>query len=175
MRKIIIGRIGDSYGIKGWSHFISFTDPAENAFTYPNWQLEKSTDQFQSVKLECHKPHGNSFVIKLSHCKNPEEATLLRGKSIAVERADLPALTNNTYYWSDLVGLNVLNTKGESLGIIDHLFETGSNDVIVINSTEKQLNADVPLIKQNYIPYLSDVVKEIDLVKKIMVVEWELI
>ena len=187
MKKIILGRIGDTYGIKGWSHFLSFTDPVENIFTYKNWQIEQSKEQFEPIKLESYKAHGNSFVIKLVNCNNPEQALLHRGKSIAIKRCDLPTLNNNEYYWSDLIGLTVINTQGESLGIIDHLFETGSNDVIVINSTktraeaciknstETRAEACVLLLKQHYIPYLPSVVKEINLAKKTMLVEWELI
>ena len=172
-KKIIVGRIGDSYGVKGWSHFLSFTDPIDNIFDYKNWQLERSLNRFEPIKLEAHKPHGSSFVIKVTTCNDRDQALLLRGKSIAVERTDLPTLTNNEYYWSDLVGLNVINTKGELLGVIDHLFDTGSNDVIVTNQTS--LDAKIKLTKQHYIPYLSTVVTEINLEKKTMTVEWDLI
>ena len=174
-KKIIIGRLGDAYGVKGWSHLISFTDPHDNIFNYKNWQIQidrKDEDHFKPIKLDSYKPHGNGFVIKLPHCEDRDQALLLKGKSIAVERSELPVLSNDEYYWSDLVGLNVVNTKGESLGVIDHLFETGSNDVIV---TQISTTVGTYVAKQTiYIPYLKSVVKEISLEKQTMTVEWDL-
>jgi 16S rRNA processing protein RimM len=164
MKKIIVGAIGDAYGVKGWSHLISFTDPRDNIFNYKNWQLQvnrNNEDHFKPVKLDEYKSHGNGFVVKIANSNDRDQALLLKGKSIAVERSELPAPKKDEYYWSDLVGLNVINAKGESLGAIDHLFETGSNDVIVTTT-------------HLYIPYLKTVVKEIDLAKKIMLVEWVL-
>jgi len=162
-KKIIVGAIGDAFGVKGWSHLISFTDPKENIFNYQNWQIQvdkKNKDHFKPVKYDSFQPHGNGFVVKIENTHDRDQALLLKGKTIAVDRADLPTLKKNEYYWSDLIGLNVINTAGKSLGIVDHLFETGSNDVIV---TKNNI----------YIPYLKSVVKEIDLGKKIIIVEWE--
>ncbi|OGT43582.1 MAG: 16S rRNA processing protein RimM [Gammaproteobacteria bacterium RIFCSPHIGHO2_12_FULL_40_19] len=161
-KKIIIGRIGDAYGVKGWSHLISFTDPHENIFNYKNWQIQTSGDLFAPVKLESYKAHGNGYVIKIKDSNDRDQALLLKGKSLAIERSELPVLKKDAYYWSDLVGLAVINTKGESLGTIDHLFETGSNDVIATNT-------------HVLIPYLRSVVKEVDLEKKTILVEWDAI
>ncbi len=158
---IIIGRIGDAFGVHGWSHLTSYTDPHDNIFHYKNWHIETRPDHFEPLKLESHKAHGKGFVIKIARCEDRDQALLLKGKAIAIERAELPALKNDEYYWSDLIGFNVTNTKGESLGTIDHLFETGSNDVIVTSTN-------------HYIPYLSNVVKTVDLEGKMIVVEWEL-
>jgi 16S rRNA processing protein RimM len=174
-KKIIIGAIGDAYGIKGWSHLISFADPHSNIFNYPHWQIQidrQDQDRFTPLKIESHKPHGNGFVVKIENCNDRDQALLFKGKSIAVERTELPATKKGVYYWSDLVGLTVINTKNQSFGVIDHLFDTGSNDVIV---TVIETKIDKHIAKQNiYIPYLKSVVKEIDLDKKMMLVEWDL-
>lgn len=176
MKKIIIGAIGDAFGVNGWSHLISFTNPHSNIFNYKQWQLQidrKDEDHFVPVKLESYKPHGNGFIVKIANSNDRDQALLLKGKSIAVERSELPVLKKNEYYWSDLVGLNVVNTDGKSLGVIDHLFDTGSNDVIVTAITT---TVDKHIATQNiYIPYLKSVVKEIDLDKKTMIVEWDLL
>jgi 16S rRNA processing protein RimM len=175
MKKIVIGAIGDAYGVKGWSHLISFTDPHDNIFNYKNWQIQidrKDEDHFKPVKLELYKPHGNGFVVKIENSNDRDQALLLKGRTIAVERVELPTPKKDEYYWSDLVGLTVINTKNESLGIIDHLFETGSNDVVVTTITT---TVGTHIAKQTiYIPYLKSVIKEIDLEKKIMIVEWDL-
>jgi len=160
-QKIVIARLGAAYGVKGWLHLISFTDPVENVFAYPNWFLRKK-NQWEAIQIESYKAHGNSFVVKLANCDDRDIAALLKGVEIGIDRSELPETSNDEYYWSDLIGLSVITTAGETLGIVDYLFETGSNDIIVTKGK-----------KQQFIPYIDDVIKSIDLEKQEIVVEWE--
>lgn len=160
-QKIVIGRLGGPYGIKGWLHLHSFTDPIANIFQYPRWYLKKR-DQWELLQLELHKTHGNSFVVKLVGYDDREIAALLKGAEIATDRAELPKITENEYYWSDLVGLTVITLTGETLGTVDYLFETGANDVIVTKGK-----------KQHFIPYLENVIKAVDLQNQQIIVDWE--
>lgn len=172
MTQLIIGHLGDAYGIKGWLHLISYADPPENIFTYQHWVIKKNLP----IAIETYKPHGNHFVIKLQNCNDRDQALQFKHQDIFIDRSELPALKNNEYYWSDLIGITVTNQHNQILGVIDHLFETGSNDVIVITERLNRNTAhanDPALIKQHFIPYLKSVVKEIDLEKKIMRVNWE--
>ena len=118
--------------------------------------------RWQPITLESHKPHGNAFVAKFQGCDDRDQALLFKNHTIAINRTGLPALKKNEYYWSDLIGLQVFNTKGESFGIITHLFEAGPQNIIAVQNE-----------KTHYIPYTKDIVKSIDLEKKIMVVDWE--
>lgn len=185
-KKITIGRIGEPFGVKGWSHLFSFTDPANNIFNYTNWQIrayKKKEAQWKPVEIEFHKPHGGDFVIKFKGYDDRDQALLLKNHTIAVDRADLPALGKDEYYWDDLIGLQVISTTGKSFGEIDYLFEAGPNEII---ATKILKEAHAPTRAQtgtqskshtvtHYIPYTKDVVKSVDLTKKIMVVEWEAI
>jgi 16S rRNA processing protein RimM len=74
----------------------------------------------------------------------------------------LPELDTGEYYWADLIGFTVANVDGVTFGTIDHLFETGSNDVMVVKGEREHL---VPFIK-------DQVVKSIDTTSKRMLVDW---
>lgn len=181
-KKITIGRIGEPFGVKGWSHLYSFTEPADNIFNYSHWQIrayKKKDAQWTPIEIESHKPHGGNFVIKFKGCDDRDQALLLKNHTIAVDRADLPTLGKDEYYWDDLIGLQVISTKGESFGEIDYLFEAGPNDIIATKMLkETRAQASVPKkphSSTHYIPYTKDVVKSIDLEKKIMIVEWDAI
>ena len=80
---------------------------------------------------------------------------------ICINREQLPKLPKGEYYWSDLEGLTVINKSGKKLGTVDHLIATGSNDVLVLENNIM-------------IPYIDDVILEIDLKEKIIQVDWEL-
>lgn len=158
---ITVGRLGAPYGIKGWLHLISYTDPADNIFDYDNWRLNKH-NQPLPIKIEAYRPHGKGHIIKLTHINDRETAMQHKGLDIVIDRAQLPPTEQNEYYWSDLVGLHVITTDGQPLGDVDYLFETGSNDVIVTIGE-----------KQHFIPYTNDVIKNIDLTNQTIIVDWE--
>lgn len=159
---MIVGRLGAPFGVKGEIHVHSFTEPENNLIHYPNWFL-KIRDIWQPVKMLKSKVHGTGFVVQLEGCEDREAAAQLRNVEIAVPREDLPILPKNEYYWADLCGLEVYTAQGRLLGIVQSLFETGSNDVIVVQGESMHL-----------IPYIPDeVVLLVDLEARKMIVQWD--
>lgn len=162
---IIVGKIGSTYGIHGWLKIQSFTGNIADVLDYEPWYIEDHSG-WKLIKREAGKLHGKGVIAKLDGYNNPEKARLLTGKSIAVKRTQLPALKDNEFYWRDLEGLTVINQHNEELGVISYMIETGANDVLVIQKNNKE----------HAIPYLpDDVVISIDLEKRIMRVNWDLI
>lgn len=161
-KKLVIGRLGDALGIKGWLHLFSDTAPPNNIFEYPNWFILKNQKPV-FIHYETYKQHGNHFSVKLKDCDDRDQALLLKNQDIYIDRADLPTL-NNEFYWDDLVGLTVVDTTGKILGIVQHLFSNGANDMLAVKNE-----------KTHYIPYLAHVILEVHLEKKEIVVDWEII
>lgn len=162
-KQLVIGRLGDALGVTGWLHLYSHSDPAKNIFDYKKWFILKNNKPVY-IHRESHKPHGNHFTVKLKDCNDRDQALLLKNQDIYIDRAELPALSNDEFYWDDLVGLSVINTDEKLIGIVDHLFENGANTVIAVKGEKMQ-----------YVPYLPDVILEIDMAKKIIVVDWEVL
>lgn len=161
---IVVGKIGATYGIKGWLKILSYTERFANILDYNPWYIENE-NHWRIFEVQDGHEHGKGIVAKLSGLNNPEEARLLSGKKIAILRSQLPKLAKDEYYWSDLKGLTVINQHGETLGKVSYLIATGSNDVLVVKGD-----------REHAIPYsLGKVVTEIDLVKGEMHVNWEVI
>lgn len=158
---IIVGKIGSTYGIKGWLKIYSYTDPIANISEFNPWYLENG-NQWEPIEINDSREHGKCIVAKLKGQNTPEQARLLTGKKIAVKRSQLPGLEKNEYYWSDLEGLTVIDQNNKTLGHIAYLIETGSNDVLVVKGE-----------KEMAIPYISRVIRNIDLKTRTMHVEWE--
>jgi 16S rRNA processing protein RimM len=161
---IVIGRFGAPFGVKGWIKVFSFADPAGNILHYSNWQA-KNKQGLQPVDVVEKKAHGSCFVAKIKQYNSPETVRCLTNQLIIINREQLPDLEEDEYYWTDLTGLTVTTEDQTKLGKIDHLFETGSNDVIVIKDDQQ---------KEHLIPYTGSVVKSVDLEKQLMIVNWDL-
>jgi 16S rRNA processing protein RimM len=102
-------------------------------------------------------------VAQLRNFDERDQATRLLGCEIAVSRDQLPELSTGEYYWTDLQGLRVENLDGVELGRISHLFETGANDVIVVQGEREHL-----------IPYTWGIaVRKVDLAAGLMIVDWD--
>jgi 16S rRNA processing protein RimM len=70
-------------------------------------------------------------------------------------------LENGSYYWIDLIGIEVYTAEDDYLGRIESIIETGSNDVYVVKDKKKEV----------LIPALKSVVTDIDLSQKRMQVD----
>lgn len=162
---VVLGRVSGLFGVKGWVKVFSHTDPPGNILDYSPWYLQLD-GQWQSVDLLQGKVHGKGIIAHLENCPDRDAAQRLVGVDIAIERSRLPKPAEDEYYWADLVGLQVINKAGLELGCVDHLLETGANDVLVIHSENKQ---------EHLIPYVrGEVVQEIDLDKGLIQVDWDL-
>lgn len=165
VKYVVVGKIGTTYGIHGWLKIFSYTEWVSRILDYSPWYIEDPQQGWKQIKLTGGREHGKGVIVKIAGYDNPEEARVLTGKKIAVMHSQLPALNKNEYYWRDLVGLDVIDQHGVNLGKVIYLMETGSNDVLVVKGN-----------KEHAIPFLlNDVVTSIDLDKKVMHVNWEVL
>ena len=162
-KKILVGKISNPHGIKGWVKVISFTDPIENILSYKKWTLSDNETE-KTCQLEDSRIQGNKIVIKLEGVNDRDDADLLKNLQIKVNRFDLPKLDENSYYWGDLIDFNVIDIKGKHVGKVDSLFSTGSNDVLVIIDEAKE-RLLVPFI-------MEEVIKCVDLIKELISIDW---
>jgi len=159
---IVVGRISGVYGVKGWVKIYSDTTPKENILTYSPWML-KIRGVWQERKLVQGRTQGKGLVAKIEGLDDRNEAELLQETLIAIRQEQLPALSQGEYYWRDLIGLAVVNLKGEELGVVDHLLETGANDVLAVKGGRERL---IPFV-------VGPIVQTVDLEQRKITVDWE--
>lgn len=163
---ITIGKIGATYGIRGWLKIHSFTEFGSSIFEYKPWYIRPNPQSaWQEITIAEGKAHGKGCIAKFNNIETPEAARVYTGFEIAILRSQLPTLAKDEYYWSDLVGLTVVNKDGQELGKVAYLIETGSNDVLVIKAD-----------KEYAIPFITgQVILDVDLKAGLIRVDWELI
>ncbi len=107
-----LGRLGAPYGIKGWLHIESHTDPKQALLTYRDWTLKFASGERSPRRLAEGRIHGEGLVARIEGIADRNAAALLTGARIEVQRARLPAPKKNEYYQTDLVGMKVGNLEG---------------------------------------------------------------
>lgn len=162
---MVIGKINGASGIKGWVKVFSNTDPRENIFNYKPWFL-KLNGQWREVTITNGREQGKTLVAHIDGVDERNLAETFIGAEIAIDKTQLAILEEGDYYWSDLVGLAVVNLAGQELGSVKKLMETGANDVLVVKTASKE---------ELLIPYVLDYsIIKVDLAAGQMTVDWEL-
>jgi 16S rRNA processing protein RimM len=166
-----IGRISGVFGVRGWVKIYSYTSPRVNVVRYSPWFLRQ--DGKESIRqVLAGQAHGDGVVASLDGINDRDAAAALIGAEIEVSRPTLgPALGGEAagpglpgeFFWVDLQGMEVRTQGGESLGFVDHLFETGANDVMVVVGAGRHL-----------IPFLyGSVVRAVDGDQRVITVDWD--
>lgn len=164
---VIMGRVVAPYGIFGWLKIQPDTETLDSLFDYPDWWLGRGS-QWQRYEVETAKIHGNTLLVKLVGISDRDAANAFKGKQVSVPREQLPEPDEDEYYWSDLIGLSVTNRQQETLGVVSDVFETGANDVLVVKQEIAGQRSHERLI-----PFISQVVLEVDIAGKTMLVDWD--
>ena len=149
---VVVGRVSRPFGIKGWSHITSFTEPPENLVDYRPWALRAESDvldtwdQIRNVQVS---NQNNKLVARIENCDTRTIAETHTGKLIGVPKTSLPPLNQEEFYFVDLIGATVLNEQNEELGVVEEVFESGAHPVMrVIGQSEERM-----------IPFVKDIVK----------------
>ncbi len=93
--------------------------------------------------------------------RRPEDARLVTGEQIAVDREELPAPAPGEYYWSDLEGLEAFGREGQLLGRIEEFRTTPGSPVVVIRGE-----------RQHWVPFVKERIVSVDLDAGRVVFDW---
>lgn len=165
----VVGKLGSTYGIRGWLRIYSSTEQAESIFEYRPWFL-KIKGEWQPTELENWRHHNHEIIVKLKGVDDRETAQTLANVEIGVDLSVFPELEEGDYYWHDLIGCSVVNLEGYTMGTVTEMMETGSNDVLVVKANTKDAFGK----QERLIPFLYEqVVKRVDLTTKTIEVDWD--
>ncbi|MDD9893346.1 MAG: ribosome maturation factor RimM [Gammaproteobacteria bacterium] len=161
-KPIIVGKISGVHGVKGWVKVFSWTQPKENIASYNPLWLEERSGHWRALNVLAIKPQGRTIVAQFEGLDDRDKAAELIGKQLGVQADQLPDLDEG-WYWSQLIGLEVMTTDEQSLGTVTEMQETGANDVMIIGK-----GADAVLI-----PFVTGpIVKQVDIEAGTILVDW---
>jgi 16S rRNA processing protein RimM len=157
---ITIGKVLKPWGVTGEMKIEPMTDFPERFQGLRRVYLVSPTGKEIACEVKAVRYAGGAPFLLFVGYDSPEKAKTLNGWLIKVPEEETVPLPEGTYYWFELIGMEVVSESGEKLGKIVDIFETGSNDVYVMKHGRKEI----------YIPATAEVVKQVDRKEKRMVI-----
>jgi 16S rRNA processing protein RimM len=162
---VLIGKISAAHGIKGAVRIESYADSLDLFASGTKLWVQPQGATAVAHTIAWVQAHGRKVRMAFEKVEDRSAAETLIGAALYIDRARLPDLEEDTYYWFELIGLSVLAVDGESLGEIEAVLPTGSNDVYVVKDHSRTPAREL------LIPALASVVQEVDLTAGIMHVD----
>ncbi len=160
---IELGRVGAPFGIKGWLHVESHTEPAQRLLDYAQWTLRLASGERFTRGLAAGRIHQRGLVVQLEGVATREAAGRLTGAVIEVERASLPPAGEREYYRADLIGFSVRNLEGAELGTVSHFVDAPGGALLV---------ARTPTGRESWVRAAPPHLQRVDLAAREIVVDW---
>lgn len=155
-----IGQIVNTFGVKGMVKVRPFTDDIKRFDKLKYVYVEKNGNQTK-YEIEEVKYHKDMVLIKFKNIDKLEQAEELRNSYLTITRDSAEKLEEGRYYIVDLLGLEVYTDEQILLGTLEDIFNTGSNDIYVVKNNQG---------KQILLPAIQDVIKQIDIEHKKIIV-----
>jgi len=157
---IQLGFVGAPFGVRGWIKLRSHTDPPERLLEHRSLVLGQGS-AWQSYRIEASGRSGGALTVKLAGIENRDQAQVLRGAQVCVPRGELPQRDDRDFYRADLIGCEVVNLDGTSLGNVQHFIESPAQVLMVVRGT-----------REFWIPAVPQHLRRVDLQARRVVVDW---
>ncbi|HTJ93948.1 MAG TPA: ribosome maturation factor RimM [Pararobbsia sp.] len=181
-----VGVIVDAYGVKGWvkvqPHAVE-GHGGDALIRARRWWLApriatpgrpaNANDDVRGPLRGCavsqSKAHSGSVVAHVGGFTDRDQALGAKGSTVYVRRADFAKLSNDEFYWVDLIGLSVVNTEDRSLGQVVGMIDNGAHSVMRV-----AVSSDTPASEERLIPFVDVYVRSVDIEARQIVVDWGL-
>ncbi len=157
---ILIGHVIRPHGIAGLLRIVSYAQSLETFLQAGSVFMDRGNNEFEERKVIDIRPHGSSFLLRLSGLNSIEQTEIFKAAKIFIRKDSLIKKDEDEFFYYELLGLNVYSITGQYLGVVKEIFPTGSNDVYVVEGQGKEF----------LIPAIHQVIKEINITQKRMVI-----
>jgi 16S rRNA processing protein RimM len=157
---IQLGFVGAPFGVRGWIKLRSHTDPPERLLEHRSLRIGQGS-VWQNYRIEASGRSGGALTVKLAGIEDRDQAQALRGAQVCVPRSELPQRDDRDFYRADLIGCEVVNLDGISLGNVQHFIESPAQVLMVVRGT-----------REFWIPAVPQHLRRVDLQARRVVVDW---
>ncbi len=164
-----VGYVSGAFGVTGSIRVTPFSTDADALLSVKSWWLDKPS--LQSVQVRTAKLHGGDVVCTLVGLSGRDAAEALKGAAVSIPRSAFPKLPEDEFYWSDLIGLHVVNVEGHALGTVSDMMHNGAQSILRITPVADAAAEQAP---ERLIPFVDQFVKTVDQATKTITVDWGL-
>jgi len=149
---VTIGKAIKTFGVNGEMKIEALTDFPDRFKDLHRVYLVSPSGKEIACVVRSVRIAGQSIYVLFAGYDSPEKAKALNGWYIKIPETEAVPLPEGSYYWFELIGMEVVSESGEALGSIIDILQTGSNDVYVLKKGRKEI----------YIPATKDVIRQVD-------------
>lgn len=156
---LTVGKLVNTHGIRGEVKILSQTDFPELRFA-PNSQLiliSPDNSKQLDIQIVTAREHKNTYIAQLKGFNDINQVESYKGWLVKVSEKYLAELSEDEYYYHEIIGCRVVTEEGEELGEITEILTPGANDVWVVQRPDN---------KQVLIPVIDDVLLQVDVPNK---------
>ena len=153
-----VGVITSTHGIAGEVKVYPTTDDA-NRFKKLKKCILKTERETMELDIAGVKFFKNMVILKFKQFTNINEVEKFRNGELYVTRENAMPLEEGEFYICDLIGLNVVDEDGNTIGVISDVLQTAANDVYEV---------ETPDGKKHLIPAIKQCILNVDLDNKVM-------
>jgi 16S rRNA processing protein RimM len=156
-----VGQITGAHGLAGGLRIRLDDGDSETLARVPRVFLRQSGPEREYKLLSVNRVNRTASRIVLQDLEGRDAAEAMRGATVLVAASDLPAARPGEFYYFQAVGCEVLTTTGQHVGVIEEVFSTGANEVLVVRGNGIEV----------LVPAIEDVVRVMDLEARQITIE----
>jgi len=168
----LVGHVLDAWGVRGWVKVAPDAPQATALLKSRTWWLSRPGFEHEPAPFAVRlvRRHGSALVALFDGLQDRNDAEALRGRRIAVRRADFPAPDEGEFYWADLIGCEVRTPEGADLGRVTGLMESAAHAILRVQIAQTSLDAKP---RERLIPFVDAYIASVDLPAKIIIALWD--
>lgn len=144
---LLLGKITAAHGLRGEVKVFLHSGQPENIRSYKELTLIDKTGELHGpLTVLKSRSQGKSAIVQFASVTSRSHAERIEGKGVLLAKRDLPAVSEDEYYWHQYLGKAVVDLTGKILGTVDHIFANGAQDVLVITTAEREIL--IPVTKE---------------------------
>lgn len=149
--RVAVGRVLRPHGVRGEVVVEVLSDVPGRLAPGRSLKASWAGRPARNLTVESYRVHKTGALVRFAGSEDRDQAEELRDALLEVDRSEVPAAPEGTYYWYQLLGCRCW-VDGEDLGEVTDLVEDGGGLLLVVSKEGRQ----VP------IPFVQSFLKEVD-------------
>lgn len=154
-----MGKVLRPHGLRGVLRITLFSGSEKGLLDAKTVFLRTVSKGERKFTVKAVKAHKNIFLMEIEDLSSEDAAEAFRDADVLIKKDSL-VREEDTFYWHELLDIEVFLESGEFIGVISQILPTGANDIYVIKMADKEF----------YIPAIFEVIKEVDLRNRKMII-----